>query len=66
MAHERGMIQKGCVIKLMASHAPDLTKTRDEADKNIPTISLQLKGKKDEYVDLNLKNEENPFDIGFK
>ncbi|XP_063413641.1 mitochondrial disaggregase-like [Mytilus trossulus] len=70
MAHERGLIQKGCVIKLAASHANDLIKSTEQSDKdkNVPTISLQLqkKGKKEEYIDINFKNEENPFDIGFK
>jgi hypothetical protein len=70
MAHERQLIQKGCVIKLVASHVPDLTKSSEdtEKDKTIPTITLQLlkKGKKEEYVDINWKNEDNPFDIGFK
>ena len=70
MAHERQLIQKGCVIKLVASHVPDLTKSSEdtEKDKIIPTITLQLlkKGKKEEYVDINWKNEDNPFDIGFK
>jgi len=70
MAHERQLIQKGCVIKLVASHVPDLTKSSEdtEKEKNIPTITLQLlkKGKKEEYVDINLKNQDNPFDIGFK
>ncbi|XP_052078272.1 caseinolytic peptidase B protein homolog [Mytilus californianus] len=70
MAHERGLIQKGCVIKLAASHSHDLIKSTEQSDKdkNVPTISLQLqkKGKKEEYIDINFKNEENPFDIGFK
>lgn len=70
MAHERQLIQKGCVIKLVAAHAPDLTKSNenDSGEKTVPTLKLQLlkKGKKEEYVDINLKNENNPFDLGFK
>ncbi|XP_061165510.1 mitochondrial disaggregase-like [Saccostrea echinata] len=67
MAHERQLIGKGCVIRLSASNAEDLTKT-DKSTEDPPTIKLQLlqKGKGDKYVDINLKGGDNPFTEGFK
>nr|XP_022325066.1 caseinolytic peptidase B protein homolog [Crassostrea virginica] len=67
MAHERQLIEKGCVIRLSATNAEDLTKT-DKSNVDPPTIKLQLlqKGKGDKYVDINLKGGDNPFTAGFK
>lgn len=62
MAHERQLIQKGCVIRLSATNAEDLTKT-DKCTVDPPTIKLQLlqKGKGDKYIDIDLKGGDNPF-----
>ena len=67
MAHESQLIEKGCVIRLSATNAEDLTKT-DKSNVDPPTIKLQLlqKGKGDKYVDINLKGGDNPFTAGFK
>ncbi|KAK3099800.1 hypothetical protein FSP39_009839 [Pinctada imbricata] len=67
MAHERKLIDKGCVIKLTASNAEDMTKTVNQPDKPA-TIKLQIlqKGKKEEFVDIDLHTDKNPFDLGFK
>lgn len=56
MAQERELIEKGCVIRLTAANAEELTKT-DESSIEPPTIKLQLlqKGKEDKYVDINLE-----------
>lgn len=53
MAQERQLIEKGCVIRLTAANAEELTKTSVKP----PTIKLQLlqKGKGDKYVDINLE-----------
>lgn len=67
MAHERQLIEKGCVIRLSATNAEDLTKT-DKSSVEPPTIKLQLlqKGKGDKYVDINFKGGDNPFTAGYK
>eukprot|EP00105_Crassostrea_gigas_P042973 XP_019927121.1 PREDICTED: caseinolytic peptidase B protein homolog [Crassostrea gigas] len=67
MAHERQLIEKGCVIRLLATNAEDLTKT-DKSSVEPPTIKLQLlqKGKGDKYVDINFKGGDNPFTAGYK
>ena len=69
MAHERQLIKKGSVIKIIANNAPDLTKPSDgDKSREEATIKLQVLKEgtwRDEYVDLNLNNE-NPFTMGFK
>ncbi|OWF44229.1 caseinolytic peptidase B protein homolog [Mizuhopecten yessoensis] len=73
MAHERQLINKGCVINISAVNAPDMTKSgstvpSSDGSKEVATIKLQLlkQGRKNEYVDINLQDSSNPFTTEYK
>ena len=53
---------------MTATNADDLIKSDGKTNEAPATIKLQMlqKGKKGKFVDIDLQNEDNPFNLGFK
>ena len=53
---------------MTATNADDLIKSDGKRNEAPATIKLQMlqKGKKGQFVDIDLQNEDNPFNLGFK
>lgn len=71
MAHERQLIEKGCIVRLTSDETKSVSKAEnDEEEDNgqrketIAPIKLQLvkKGRvRDQYIDIDLSKKDNPF-----
>ena len=76
MAHERGLIEKGSVIKLTCDESKLLSKVKgssedteepDNKKESTTPIKLQLVKKgvlRDSYIDIDLSKKDNPFTPG--
>lgn len=72
MAHEMQLISKGCSLRIVVDNLEGIVPsaqndTSDKRNEQAPKIKLQMlkKGKKQEYIDINLSTTNNPFDVSY-